>query len=562
MDVIDVYKKYFGIDNPYPHQVDLFKKLSSGVFPIILKAPTGSGKTEAVLAPFLHQFLKNDFVIAPRMIYVLPMRVLVNSTAERIKNYAKRVSPDVSVDVQHGEIPGAPFFMSDIVVTTLDQFVYAFARASSQVGRHLDMPAGAIASSIVVFDEAHMYRDEYTFAVMRAIMEILYKANIPFVVMTATMPESLKESLFENIPLSDERVITGNTSVKSSVEIKLVDDKLVKDDKINLPDDLLKKIKERKTLIVLNQVERAQRVYEALKNKLSLESDEIVLLHSRFTHSDRKRHEEKALSLIPHKKAGEKVIPEGAGIVVATQVLEAGIDFSAELLITELAPADSLVQRAGRCARYDGEEGEMVIYTGYIDESESIPVRKAKKGKEKTEEESKKDYLPYKNEDLKSTLKWLKENPEFDIKDFEEVEKFVNVLDYKASDFEASDTLVDLYECVLYADSAPENIQVRQGKPVTLIVADIPKAKGKKKKSEEQTINVDAENSLSVDINLAYKLFEEKRIVGELKWKFDGKKFEPDPNFFEKETVERAIVPFKTYILPKQHYSEEKGILT
>jgi len=49
-------------------------------------------------------------------------------------------------------------------------------------------------------------------------------------------------------------------------------------------------------------------------------------------------------------------------IVVSTQVLEAGIDFSAELLLTESAPADCLVQRAGRCARYEGEEGEMIIF--------------------------------------------------------------------------------------------------------------------------------------------------------------------------------------------------------
>lgn len=47
-------------------------------FPILIKAPAGSGKTEAVLAPFLHQFIDNKFQIAPRMVYVLPMSVLKN----------------------------------------------------------------------------------------------------------------------------------------------------------------------------------------------------------------------------------------------------------------------------------------------------------------------------------------------------------------------------------------------------------------------------------------------------------------------------------------------------
>lgn len=566
MEAREFYKKYLGIENPFHHQVFLFEKLTSGFFPLVLKAPTGSGKTEAVVAPFLSQFVSGDFIIAPRLVYVLPMRVLVNSTAERIKDYAERVSPGISVDIQHGEDPGAPFFMSDIIVTTLDQFVYAFARASSQVGRHLDMPAGAIASSIVVFDEAHMYRDEYTFAIMRAIMEILQKSGVPFVVMTATMPESLMKSLFENIPLKDENIVEGSADIKSSVEIKLVKDKLIEEGELNLCDELLEKIKEKKTLIVVNQVERAQKVYEALKRKLSLDEGKIVLLHSRFTRSDRKKHEERALSLMPRKKGCQKIHLNGPGVVVTTQVLEAGIDFSAQLLITELAPADSLVQRAGRCARYDGEKGEMVIYTEYIDKSESVQLQKAKgKGKkenaqEETAKESEKDYLPYKNEELKNTLKWLEENPGFNIKDFKEVAKFVNVLDYKASDYEASDALIDLYECVLYADSAPENIQVREGKPVTLIVTDLPKESGKKQQDKNQTLNVDAKAcSVSVDIGFALKL--QQRIVGELIWQFDGKSFKPVPRFFKKAADESTISPFKTYILPKEHYSEEKGIL-
>ena len=57
----------------------------------------------------------------------------------------------------------------------------------------------------LVFDEAHMYRDSFTFSIMRALMEILHKSHIPFMVMTATIPESLEKSLFENINLSDEQ---------------------------------------------------------------------------------------------------------------------------------------------------------------------------------------------------------------------------------------------------------------------------------------------------------------------------------------------------------------------
>jgi len=193
----------------------MWDRIHATEYPLLLKAPTGSGKTEAVLAPFLSQFLDNKFHIAPRMIYVLPMRVLVNSVANRIKRYTKRISPHISVEIQHGDVPNNPFFIADIVVTTLDQFLYGFARASGQVGRHLDIPAGSIGSSIVVFDEAHMYRDGFTFSIMRALMEILPKSRILFILMTATMPESLRENLFEEMPLEDNQKIVSNILMDS-----------------------------------------------------------------------------------------------------------------------------------------------------------------------------------------------------------------------------------------------------------------------------------------------------------------------------------------------------------
>ncbi|MEO0190259.1 MAG: DEAD/DEAH box helicase, partial [candidate division WOR-3 bacterium] len=190
MDFEIFYKDFLSISKPYSHQEQVWKIFENWKklnFPLLVKAPTGSGKTEAIIAPFLNQFLENNFFITPRLIYVLPMRVLADSIAKRIDGYAKKVSPYISVQIQHGDIPNSPFFIDDIIVTTLDQFLYGFARASLQVGKHIDVPAGAIASSLVVFDEAHMYRDEFTFAIMRALMEILHKSNIPFIVMTATM---------------------------------------------------------------------------------------------------------------------------------------------------------------------------------------------------------------------------------------------------------------------------------------------------------------------------------------------------------------------------------------
>lgn len=545
-EIGEFYKLYLGIQEPYPYQLKVWSKIKEVKSPLLIRAPTGSGKTEAVVAPFLSQFVENKFTIAPRLIYVLPMRVLVNNITERIKKYAHSISDNIAVKIQHGDIPDSPFFISDIVVTTLDQFVYGFARVSHQVGRHIDIPAGAIASSFIVFDEAHMYRDGFTFAIMRAIMEILYKSNVPFVVMTATMPESLERSLFENINLKEENKIMGDSSIKSEVKIKLMRRPLVNQTEIFVEENILNKMKSKKTLIVLNQVKRAQSVYKEIKKRLGLSDDEIVLLHSRFTRKDRDSHEKKAIEFMKDKRKGVRV-------VVSTQVLEAGIDISAELLLTEIAPADAIVQRSGRCARYDGEKGEILIF----------PVV------------GNKSYLPYPMEDIENTLNWLMDNPDFNIKDFNAVSEFVNVLKYEAKDYEARDSLIDLYECVLYADTKPRNIQVRKGKPVTLLVIDesLGIEEGKKKQSVRDIIKnaflkTDfKKSSISTDIGVAWGLFKNKMIRWEVVWNYNQKEkknkldivdlLKSNKNVQEEDP---RIAPFRVYILSKNNYSELTGI--
>ena len=99
------------------------------------------------------------------------------------------------------------------------------------------------------------------------------------------------------------------------------------------------------TLVILNRVPRARDVYEALvggKKPLWDAPDKVALIHSRFRPVDRERH----TKVLFGDKNGQ-----GDRIVIATQAVEAGVDVSARLLITELAPWSSLIQRMGRCNR-------------------------------------------------------------------------------------------------------------------------------------------------------------------------------------------------------------------
>jgi CRISPR-associated endonuclease/helicase Cas3 len=117
-------------------------------------------------------------------------------------------------------------------------------------------------------------------------------------------------------------------------------------------DDLL-------VLVICNTVERALAVYRAIKGlKISgseerlFDDDHVLLLHSRFRGHERASWQDR-LNAFEKGADGQS----GARIIVATQVIEAGVDLSASVLYTELCPLPSLIQRLGRCARRAGQVG-------------------------------------------------------------------------------------------------------------------------------------------------------------------------------------------------------------
>ena len=102
------------------------------------------------------------------------------------------------------------------------------------------------------------------------------------------------------------------------------------------------------TLVILNTVDRAKKLYELLQTQESLAKVSIKLIHSRFRPLEREQWGE----FLGQKDSTRRIL-------ISTQVVEAGVDLSAGVLYTELAPWASLVQRFGRCARYPGESGKV-----------------------------------------------------------------------------------------------------------------------------------------------------------------------------------------------------------
>jgi CRISPR-associated endonuclease/helicase Cas3 len=112
---------------------------------------------------------------------------------------------------------------------------------------------------------------------------------------------------------------------------------------------------DRKLLIVLNRVKTAQDVYDYIKETFS--EVPSLLLHSRFKRGDRNNKEKLLLGLNDNgEETGEFNTSKKACIVIATQIVEVSLDISFDVLITECAPLDALIQRFGRINRKRTDE--------------------------------------------------------------------------------------------------------------------------------------------------------------------------------------------------------------
>ncbi len=323
---------------------------------VLVRVPTGCGKTLSVVAPFLFDRANGGNAIgARRLIYVLPMRTLVRSIERDIRELVARARLDCTVTVQTGDEPGDPYLdRGDIVVTTYDQFLSGLLCGPYGLSdRQFNVNAAAAVGNLMVFDEFHLMEPDKAFLTSAAMMH-LFREWSQSVWMTATATSPLVDALrnalsVEEITLSEE----DEAQIPAIAEVRR---EIVRIREPLTVEHLLRH-KGKRVVAVVNQVKRAQRLFEDLYGRrveLGIETP-IRCLHARFFRSHRNATEAWL------REAFAKDAEQPA-VLVTTQAVEAGVDISADVLLTELAPANSLMQRAGRCARYAKQSGIVEVY--------------------------------------------------------------------------------------------------------------------------------------------------------------------------------------------------------
>jgi CRISPR-associated endonuclease/helicase Cas3 len=364
-----------------PFQKKVWERLQAGRS-VILQAPTGAGKTRAALDPFLLNLASQGNAFPRTCRYVVPMRVLANqffheydTHIQRLDAYAQirlveryqRIGRPIAA-VQTGEQRDDLKFESALTFCTVDQLLASALAIPYGLGSTLaNINVGAILSSYLIFDEFHLYPlssdGKSIFGARTTVLHLLrlLAPLTPFVLMTATFSSTLLErlALLLNADIvnvtEDElvEIVQGRTRTFTRVPEPMNADAILAEH--------TQRTHNRCTLIVCNTVLRAQKLFLELRDA-EAQGTRVVLLHSRFTTEDRRMFSEEIEAALGSEQWTEGHYHGPDIIVIATQIVEVGLNISVEVLHTENAPASSLIQRAGRCARFAQQQGRVRVY--------------------------------------------------------------------------------------------------------------------------------------------------------------------------------------------------------
>ena len=365
MDYTEFFSTATGHE-PYPYQSQITERED---LPTLLRIPTGAGKTEAAVLAWLYRYYhhleaKVRSATPRRLVYCLPMRTLVDQTAERVGGWLKRLgkTEDVGVTILMGGKPPAQWYLHPekpyIIIGTQDMLLSrTLNRGYGSTPFMWPIEYGLLNNDCLwVMDEVQLMANGLPTTTQLAGLRQKLETFGPIrsVWMSATVKPGWLETVDHEAPSISQVLELGpDDLVNAQLSRRHNARKVVTEISLENGRNYARKMAEfvakkhesgTMTLVIVNTVERSQEVYKALNNRrwVSLEA-ETELIHSRFRGQER---EEK------RDKLSQDIDKSGPGrVVVATQAIEAGVDISARTLITELAPWPSLVQRFGRCNR-------------------------------------------------------------------------------------------------------------------------------------------------------------------------------------------------------------------
>lgn len=326
----------------YPHQSEAATKVGN----VILTAPTGSGKTESAML-----WLQKQMEVSGqgRVFYILPFTASINAMYERLGN---DIGKKEKVGLVHGKLTEYLESLVERENPSISQEKRQyFTRRLKEDYRTIVTPIKVVTpfqllknifglkgfekgifewvGGYFIFDEIHAYRPDI-FAQIIVLLEFAVKyLGVKVFVMTATLPQFLKYELQRAIGTYSEIGAKDELYEEFTRHRVVLQDGLLPENLSLIQNDL---DNGKKVLVVCNTVEQSQQVYD------NLLSDNKVLLHGSFNAFDRNEKE-------------KELKEESVLLLVGTQAIEVSLDIDYDVIYTEIAPIDALIQRFGRVNR-------------------------------------------------------------------------------------------------------------------------------------------------------------------------------------------------------------------
>lgn len=302
-----------------------------------------------------------DETFANMMHEAAPISAIDLDALEEENNFRRDVRKNPAELVAHQWLRGRKKGMlASFCVGTIDQLLFAGLKSRHLVLRHL-----ALAGKVVIIDEVHAY-DAYMNVYLERVLSWLGAYRVPVVMLSATLPADRRRALIEaysgastdalpastsnDYPLltaaapgSDVIVVRAEAAADRRVEV-LVEP--LDDDPGALAERLASELADGGcALVVRNTVARVVQTAERLQERFG--ADNVTVAHARFVDLDRARKDAQLLA-----KFGPEGERPSRHIVVASQVAEQSLDIDFDILVTDLAPVDLMLQRMGRLHRH------------------------------------------------------------------------------------------------------------------------------------------------------------------------------------------------------------------
>lgn len=347
---------------------------------MIVEAPMGEGKTELALLAYLRLQARNQH----RGLYLaLPTQATGNAMFDRALVFLRAFAAETQLDIQlvHGtatldervhrlrgidassaeSIASSAWFsqrkrplLSPYGVGTVDQILFATLNV-----KHHFVRLWGLTNRVVVLDEVHAY-DTYTSRLIEALLRWLGPLGCSVILMSATLPAQRRAALLAawgaadrpDIPYPRLLMVRGRETLGEHVACRRLEPIQI----AGIAEDLETLASEALIclagggcgLVVVNTVQRAQDLYRLVGNQAS-DPSEIVLFHARFPADERAEREREVLRRFGPGTADHRPT---RSLLIATQVAEQSLDLDFDFMLSDLAPVDLLLQRAGRLHRH------------------------------------------------------------------------------------------------------------------------------------------------------------------------------------------------------------------